>query len=185
MKNSLILLLVVAFISLSCKRSHNSKDSLINSIESLKNKGFIGEVTYIPNTYSEVATDTIFNNGFKINIRHYSDMNNEVLNEFKRDTITHQHFYRDFKANVKVSKNDVTLFSKTIDKSFFINAKSVDNSFFEAGILKDIWVEEFSTSTTQNAVINFNFCQPKTKDCKTFKVTFFENKRFLIELIPE
>ncbi|MFL0352451.1 hypothetical protein [Xanthomarina sp. GH4-25] len=87
----------------------------------LENKlldSFSENITYIPESYTEVVTDTILSNGFHIKMKTYSNMEQSVLNTFNRDTINHKEYYREFVSEVIITKDSKEIFNKKVDKQF-------------------------------------------------------------------
>ena len=115
----LLFLIITAFASCDGRdRAQNSnKDNVVNSKLS---DSFFESISYFPKEYTEVITDTILSNGYHVNLKFYSDMNKNVLTEFKIDTINYKHYYREFNTSIVASKDDLTIINKTINKEFII-----------------------------------------------------------------
>ncbi|WP_417238607.1 hypothetical protein [Bizionia sp.] len=117
---SLFILVAIAMVFAACDgrdRLHKTPQEILHESELLDS--FSETITYVPETYAEVKTDTLLANGFHIKIRTYTDMERSVLDTTKTDSIISKTYYRDIKSQVIVFKEDQEIFNKTIDKSFF------------------------------------------------------------------
>lgn len=154
-----LLLFVLSIILISCdgrERAHkNNKDTLL---ESKLLDSFSENIKYFPEQYSETETDTILSNGFRVKIKLYSDMDNVVLNMFKKDNITHKHYYRDSIANVIVLKNNIEVFNKTINKSFLATNSNQSKHVLEKATINDIWLNQlYSIESNDKIKIDVSF----------------------------
>ncbi len=139
--NKLYVLILIIFIAfLSC----DGRDRVFKTNEEIliENKlldSFSESIKYFPETYSEVETDTILNNGFKVKIKTYTDMNSSVLIEFTQDTINYKRFYREFLSNIIVRYNNDKVFEEKINVDFLAK-NSIESKDFLNGkvILKNI-----------------------------------------------
>lgn len=146
---------ILAFIcigiaSVSCDgrdRVYKSNSDILTEGQLLDS--FSENISYIPETYTEVVTDTILSNGFQIKMKTYSNMNQNVLHEFKRDTINYKEYYREFVSEVVVLKNSKEIFNKTIDKLFFDKIKN--NLQLNNAIVKLMF--DASSSVESNSVV--------------------------------
>ncbi|MCX7547996.1 hypothetical protein OS188_08520 [Xanthomarina sp. F1114] len=116
----LLAFICVGLAFLSCDgrdRVYKSNSEVLKENKLLDS--FSENISYIPETYSEVITDTILNNGFHIKIKTFSHMEQNVLKEFRQDSINYKEYYREFVSEVVITKNSEEIFNKTIDKQFF------------------------------------------------------------------
>jgi len=93
---------------------------------------------YIPELYSEVIVDTTLNNNIKVHIKSYTDMSNNVLNDFKIDTIHYKYFYRELISDLKVTLDGKTIFNETINKSYFNDSE--DNFFWNKALMIGLYI---------------------------------------------
>ncbi|HAB27647.1 MAG: hypothetical protein CMP05_10965 [Xanthomarina sp.] len=121
MKQFIFLLVIatIGIVSISC----NGRDRVFktNTEVLIENKlldSFSENITYVPETYTEVATDTILYNGFHVKLKTYTIMDKHIVNEFKQDSIVYKKYYREFVTDVIVTKNDKEIFNERIDKEF-------------------------------------------------------------------
>ena len=183
MTKLLLLILIGGTAFISCDgrdRAYRTNAEILEEQKLLDS--FSESIKYIPASYTEYTKDTIFNSGFNIKVKSYSDMDNDILMEFKSDSINYKHYYREFKAEITVSKNNKILFSETIDKNFLINTDIPKKNSLNNKILKSYWIEDFNEAYKNTPIINLMFCKPTTSECIVYKLIFYDN-RFKIEEI--
>lgn len=164
----LILLILIAFSSCDgSDRKHKTNKEVLKENKQLDS--FSEYVKYIPETYSEVETDTILDNGFRVIIKTYTEMNDNVLNEFRIDTINHKFYYRTYTGKLDVFYNNVSILEETINKSYF--NKGQDKKFWDDAILGGIYLDEHnSTSKKERVFISVLYCIPESEICKEFNI---------------
>jgi hypothetical protein len=119
------LLLILIFSLASCDgrdRVYKTNTDILKENKLLDS--FSENITFIPETYTEIATDTILSNGFHIKMKTYSHMEQSVLKEFELNTIKHKEYYREFVTEVIITKNSKEIFNKKVDKQFFDKLKN-------------------------------------------------------------
>ncbi|WP_417882605.1 hypothetical protein [Xanthomarina gelatinilytica] len=121
MKQFIFLLVIatIGIVSISCDgRDRVFKTNTEVLIENKLLDSFSENITFVPETYTEVATDTILYNGFHVKLKTYTIMDKHIVNEFKQDSIVYKKYYREFVTDVIVTKNDKEIFNERIDKEF-------------------------------------------------------------------
>ncbi len=121
MKQFIFLLVIatIGIVTISCDgRDRVFKTNTEVLIENKLLDSFSENITYVPETYTEVATDTILYNGFHVKLKTYTIMDKHIVNEFKQDSIVYKKYYREFVTDVIVTKNDKEIFNERIDKEF-------------------------------------------------------------------
>lgn len=121
MKQFIFLLVIatIGIVSISCDgrdRVFKTKTEVL--IENKLLDSFSENITFVPEAYTEVATDTILYNGFHVKLKTYTIMDKHIVNEFKQDSIVYKKYYREFVTDVIVTKNDKEIFNERIDKEF-------------------------------------------------------------------
>ncbi|WP_225035766.1 hypothetical protein [Winogradskyella sp. SM1960] len=156
MKHFLGLLIVSIIAFTSCDGRKTQGQALSDSIEKFKKTVNFETNVYIPKNYMEHEVDTIMSNGYRVKIKTYSDMSNAVLLSKIKDTINYQTYYRNFKFDVSVTKNDKEIYNESFDKQK-VNKdfKYTDNlvagshlyNFDKLAVLKSIQVNDDPTYT--------------------------------------
>ncbi|MCX7549424.1 hypothetical protein [Xanthomarina sp. F2636L] len=161
-----LVLMCIGIASVSCDgryRVYKSNTDIL--IENKLLDSFSENITYIPESYTEVVTDTILSNGFHIKMKTYSNMEKSVLYEFKQDTINFKEYHREFISEVIITKNSKEVFNKIVDKQFF---EITENLHLKNSIVK-LMVDE-SSSVKNNSMILSAMIQ--TTDSK--KIRFYD-----------
>lgn len=144
---------------------------------------FSKNIKYIPEAYQEVKVDTLLTNGFKVNITYFTDMEHNVTDTVKLDTITNINNYRDHKATVTVAYNNKEVFNKTYDKTLFAKNDKPSRSFLNTAILNGANVNQLDSINKDYTTIDFVFCKPETDDCLLFKLKVNQTGKYVIERI--
>ena len=131
---------------------------------------FSESITYIPRNYTQVETDTILSNGFRIKIETYSDMDQGVLNTVTTDAIVHKKYYREFKSNIIVYKDDKKILSTQIDKSLFSNKFNNLYPSMENLVLSSVRVDQGIQDKKDETKIDINYYNPITDYYFNFKI---------------
>lgn len=185
MKNILVLILVfVGFMS--CDGRKSKSVALKESIEEFKDSIVnIEVIKYFPETYAENVTDSILSKGFRVKIKTYTDMQNSYLNEFEHDSILNKHFYRNYIAEVTISRHQHEIFKKSIDNNFFVKNDKTLVDVFEDMTMHGVWIDQSKSIDFENVVINFLFCKPETDSCFYFEMTIDGQGQHQIKEIKE
>ena len=171
MKNLLGLFLIIAVISTSCDGRKSQSEALTESIKEFSKKVTLQKDVYKPNDYIERQTDTLLSNGFRVKIKAYTDLNNSVVFTHIKDTINYNTYYRNFKIDISVSKNNKVIFNESIDKQKaikFFNYKStllLDSEFYnfdKLAVLKSVEVNADPVNTNVVA-IEFLYAIPESE----------------------
>lgn len=170
MKNILGLLFVLIIVFTSCDRRQAKDQALKESIEEFKKKINFERHVYIPETYVEREVDTLLSNGYRVRIKTYSDMFNSVLFSKIKDTINYQTYFRNFKFEINVTKDNKLIYNENFDKlkvneTFKYKAELSSESelynFDKLAVLKSIEVNS-DPSLNNIVVINIMYAIPET-----------------------
>jgi len=182
MQKLLPLLLLACIIFISCDGRNRTKHS---NAEVLKQhnllESFSKHKEYIPKQYTEVVTDTILSNGYKVKIKTFSDMNNSITKQLKKESVTHNIQYRKFISEVYIFKDDKLVFNETIDDSFL--EKHIPNiSSLNESIIKGLAINEEKSLETNTIHLSISNCIPdKTVNCPSYFIIIDEKGHFKIK----
>ncbi len=125
---------------------------------------FSEKVKYLPEAYSEISTDTILSNGYKIKIRTFSNMSQSILDEFVIENITHKLYFRKLRSEVYIEKNSRLVFNKVIDHAFF--ESNLDHNTFKLDdhVLNPIEVDQQKSMETNKVVLTAALNIPRKPD---------------------
>src|SRR5690606_36328526 len=108
MKQFIFLLVIatIVIVSISCDgRYRVFKTNTEDLIENKLLDSFSEIISYVPETYIEIVTDTILNSVFHVKLKIYTIMDKHVIHAFKQDTVVYKKYYREFVTDVSVSIN--------------------------------------------------------------------------------
>lgn len=115
----LLVFATIGIVSISCDgRDRVFKTNTEVLIENKLLDSFSENISYVPETYTEIVTDTILNSGFHVKLKTFTVMDKHVIHAFKQDTVVYKKYYREFVTDVIVSKNSKEIFNERIDKQF-------------------------------------------------------------------
>ena len=183
--NKLFFLLFITILTLfNCDgrhRKHKTNAEVLNENKLLDS--FSENIQYLPATYSEVITDTILNSGFRVKIKTYTEMQDNVLHEFIIDTIKYKFHYRNYTGKLNVFFKNSLILDETINKSYL--NKNENKAFWDSAIMGGISIDE-QNSTKNEVHISILYCIPESEICKDFKL-IVDNKgnKTLLELETE
>jgi len=169
----LILGIIITLISCDSRDRINRTPKEILKEKNLL-ESFSERVSYFPQEYSEVKTDTILSNGYHVNVKTFTDMESSYLKQFKHDSINYKYHYRDFKAEIVASHNSI-IFHDVIDKQYILKHDKAVSYYMETSILKSVWVNQEESLNQNKLVLNILFTQPKTNTEKVFELVI-DNK---------
>jgi len=181
MSKLLIFIFIISILFISCDGRHRNYQTNEEVLKEHKLfDSFSEHIKYIPESYSEVTTDTIMSNGFQVKIASYTDMNNNYLNEFTKNSIKFKNYYRSIKSVVTITKNKKEIVSKLITKDTFINYNTIYTNELKNKMIHDIWLNEYESLINNKVILNVLFQIPGTKDYKSYLISFNENGSFEI-----
>ena len=99
----ILLITVLGFTS--CEGRISKTQALEKDIKEFQDSVSIQVDVYKPKNYLEREVDTTLSNGFRVKIKTYTDMDNNVLFTKIKDTINYQKYYRNFKFEILVEKS--------------------------------------------------------------------------------
>lgn len=169
----LILGIIITLISCDARDRINRTPKEILKEKNLL-ESFSERISYFPQEYSEVKTDTILSNGYHVNVKTFTDMESSYLKQFKHDSINYKYHYRDFKAEIVASRNSI-IFHDVIDKQYILKHDKTVSYYMETSILKSVWVNQEESLNQNKLVLNILFTQPKTNTEKVFELVI-DNK---------
>ena len=179
---ALLLLLAITFTSCDGRDRKLNKMSESKGVSEIPGPFFIQE-EYFPKEYSEVLTDTIFNNNINVSIKSYTDMNNNVLNEGKVDSIHYKHFYREIISDLAIKIDGKTIFNETIDKSYFKDNE--EKLFWDEALMLGLYVD-YEQTTKEYLYFYVSYCMIESETCKDYSLIIDNNGKLVIkELITE
>jgi len=182
--NKLIYLFFIVFIAfLSCDgrdRVHKTNEEVL--IEHKLLDSFSERVTYFPETYTEVETDTILSNGYRVNIKLYSDMENAILVEKQQDKIISKTYYRKLIADVEIYSSSTAVFKDTINTDFLVKKGILSESESNSYLAHGFWIETYNDVHNGVPILFFNYVNAESNEKRLFKFIFYKNECLIEEI---
>jgi len=178
MRNILGLLLFIVLAFTSCEGRITKNQSLAKDIEEFNKTVSVQIDVYKPESYTERQVDTTLSNGFRVKIKAYTDMDNSVLFTKIKDTINYQTYYRNFKFDILVEKDNKIIYNKSFDKqkantAFNFNTNLLKGSdlynFDKLAILNAIQVDD-DPSYINTVAIDVMYAIPETDKVSHHKI---------------
>ena len=181
--NKLLFVILLFIIALTSCDGRNRKYK--TNAEVLKEnkllESFTEAIKFVPETYTEIKTDTILSNGFEVKIKYHSLESDFVLEtrKSKHDSIIKIH-HKNFEAELLVLKNKTIINKSLINKKFFYEFENA--TFWAHAIMQFIWID-YHASNENMLYLNTSFCIPNTDECKDFTLKINEQGVIQIEEI--
>ena len=183
MKKSILLILLLALAFISCDRRGSARENLENSISEFSKKHTsLDVVTYYPEAYTEVQTDSLISNTFKVSIKNYTKMDSQILLSSETDEHkTKTNYHRVFESEINITLASKNILNTTITAEDFKN--SSQSEFWNSATLEHVWVNQ-ETSNTKELNLGISIINPNSKAYKLYElVVDIEGKQnlYLIE----
>jgi hypothetical protein len=181
MKHLLGFLLIVIIGLTSCEGRRTSSQSLAKSIEEFKKTVNLEVDVFIPDSYVERHVDTLLNNGFKVSIKTFTDMENNVHFSKIKDTINYQTYYRNFKFEITIKKDHKLIYNESfnkqrVNKDFNTKNNLIFDDFDKLAVLKSIQINE-DPLLVDKVNIDILYVIPETKKYATFTLAIDDKGR--------
>lgn len=185
MRKALFIISATILVAYSCKRTESPRENLQKSISEFSKKHTdLNIVTnYYPKEYTEVRTDSIIANTFKVSIKNYSRMDSQILVDSEtEDKKTKINYHRVFESEIRIASATKPLFSATINAENFKHATQSD--FWNNATLEHVWVNQ-DTSNDHEINLSISFINPKTKAYKLYELMVNHRGAQYLSLIEE
>lgn len=131
-------------------------------------------IRFIPEEYAEKTIDTIFNSGYEVHVKMYTDMNSHITVKLNNEAVN----YRDFNLDIVVVKDGKTLMNKTFNKQHHMVYETTILDL-KSSYLRDFWigmVDEKHYLDKNTPVINFEYYSPETKETEVMSVVALNDR---------
>lgn len=170
MKKIVVFIPIILLLILTSCNGRKSKIDLINGAvsEFNNNQRLIDIKDYYPKQYTETKTDSIISKTFRVHVKNYSLMNQEVLikQSIKNRSKTSQ-FHRVFESEIIVAVDDKIIYSKHISVEKFRDFESTE--FWNNATLEHVWVNQ-EHSNTEHLSLGISLINPKNKAFKLYEI---------------
>ncbi|WP_299892256.1 hypothetical protein [uncultured Lacinutrix sp.] len=181
----IIFLIAILFITfISCDgRDRSSKTNTEVLKEHKLLDSFSEKVEYFPKKYTEVITDTLLANGFKIKIKSYTDIDNGIVDSFKLNNTINKSIHRNWISEIKIHKDGKLLFDDKIDKAFLVKHDKKIEAFSKKAISIGASIYYKESMRKDAVTILVGFCVPESDDCLTYLLEFDSTGHYKLENI--
>ncbi|WP_092581107.1 hypothetical protein [Hyunsoonleella jejuensis] len=170
------LIAFICFILFSaCDGRVSRRESLKESVSKfMHSKQPLEIVAYVPTVYSEIETDTILNNGYKVNIKRFTNMNTAVLHYFTGKNINYKHFFRQINSEITVYKND-RLILQNVFRNEHLPKHVIKKFDFESYLNNGLHVNELASLESNTLVLETSYFKPKGDIKMMLRIIIDEN----------
>jgi len=172
---TLISILICSF--LSCDGRERSKPK--NSFALHQQNQNSNQTTYIPESYAEKVTDTIFSNNYHVYIKQYTHKTRSIKIKTKSKTTV----YKDTIAEVRIDFKGNSIFKESLDIKSELFSKNLPHLDLTSYYLRNIWTEQLNPSHPNVPCILAELFNPKTKYATTIMITPINGIFTVTELI--
>lgn len=185
MKKSILFLFLVAIAILSCTRPGSKREHLQNSISEFnqKHSDLNLSVQYYPEHYTEVQTDSIIANTFKVRIKNFANMNSQILVSSETEgTKTKLNYHRVFESEIRIASATKVLLSTSIKAQDFKDTNQPE--FWNNATLEHVWVKQ-EASNNKELYLGISIINPKNKTYKLYELLVDTEGQQHLTLIEE
>lgn len=125
------------------------------------------EIRFIPESYAEKVTDTIFSNGYEVHVKMYSDMESHITVDLEDETVN----FRDFNLEIEVKRDEKTILSLTLNKEHEIVYEHLSRLNLDEFYLRSFWVAKNNKYYKDTPCIYFEYFSPISKDSSILEIT--------------
>lgn len=170
---SLFSLIILGFISCDGRDRLDKTPQEVLQENQLLDSFSEKEIRFIPEAYAEKTTDTIFDNGYVVRVKMYSDMNNYITVDFE-DRVDK---YRDFNLDIEIIRDNETILSLTINKEHEIVYESLNRLNLDEYYLRDFWIAKNNKNYKDVPCIYFEYYSLKSKDSSILEIVPIKDGR--------
>lgn len=170
MKKLVFILFLTAIAIFSCNRPESKRENLQNSISEFSKKHApLNLVTsYFPENYTEVQTDSIIANTFKVRIKNYSNMDSQILVSSETSNAkTKFNYHRMFESEITITTTTKHILSTSIKAQDFKD--TVQPEFWNNATLEHVWVNH-ETSNSKELYLGISIINPKNNAYKLYEL---------------
>ncbi|MFK7782794.1 hypothetical protein [Psychroserpens sp.] len=184
MKEQILIIVLIAIAFYNCDRRGSARENLQNSISEFnKKQTSLDIVTYYPEAYTEVKTDTIISNTFKVSIKNYAKMDSQILvSSEKSQTKTILNYHRVFESEIQIAVASKNIFKTTINAKDFKDTSQ--SNFWDDATLEHVWVNQ-ETSNANEINLGISIINPKNSSHKLYELVVDAKGKQELHLIEE
>lgn len=172
----LITCISFGFIALSCDGRVSKRDSLKQSISKFKNSVKRVEIVeYVPEEYSEMQTDTILSNGFRVEIKNFTSMEASILREYISNNTNYKQHFRQIESEITVYKNDKLIFKNNFNEAFLRENLEGDILPLKDYLSNGLCIDQMASLQQNKLVLTTSYFKPKHTIAFIYRMTIDSN----------
>ncbi|MCK8481496.1 hypothetical protein [Psychroserpens algicola] len=183
-KISFIISCILIIVLMSCHNRTSKKERLEQAVtEFNKNIKLIDIDNYYPVSYTEIKTDSLIANTFKVSIKNYANMDSEIqlsqrINQLKKTT----NYHRTFASEIRVVVQDKIIFETHISAENFIDYLPSD--FWNNATLEHVWVNQ-EQSDSEKLSLGLSFINPLQQSHKLYNLRIDKQGKQRLTLLED
>ncbi|MBJ7883065.1 hypothetical protein [Gelidibacter salicanalis] len=184
MKNIVLVFALLSVVVLSCDGRQTKKEALKRAVSEYNSKTSQSQmVSYHPEAYVEIVTDTLIANTVNVRIKNYSLMDQQILISNVSTTNTKTiNYQRVFESEIHISTVTKDILTTHISAQQF---KVLDaDPFWKNATLQHTWVNQ-ELSSLQNIILDISFINPNTAASKLYRMSINVHGQQTLNLIEE
>ena len=176
----IILLLVLT----SCDRRKSKIDRINDAVSDFnKKEKLIDLKDYHPKNYTETKTDSIISKTFRVSVKNYTVMDQEILIKQTINNLNKtSQFHRVFESDIIVAVENKIIYNKHISAEKFRDFET--NDFWNNATLEHVWVNE-EYSNTEKLSLGVSIINPKNKAFKLYEILIDKSGNERLTLIED
>ncbi|WP_299391465.1 hypothetical protein [uncultured Gelidibacter sp.] len=184
MKHILLLVALMSIAFVSCDGRKTKKEALEQAVAEFNLKATpIQVVTYNPESYVEIVTDTIIANFVKVRIKNYALMDDQILiSKTSSDHTKSINYQRVFESEVTISTATKDILNTHISAKQFQGLDT--DPFWKNATLQHAWVNQ-ELSSSDDIKLDISFINPNTTAYKLFRMSIAIDGQQTLNLIEE
>lgn len=184
MKNILLVVALISIAILSCDGRKTKKEALEQAVAEYNLKTTpIQVVTYTPEAYVEIVTDTILANSVKVRIKNYALMDDQILiSKTLSDHSKSINYQRVFESEVTISTATKEILNTQISAKQFQELDT--DPFWKNATLQHAWVNQ-ELSSLDDITLDISFINPNTTAYKLYRMSIAVDGKQTLNLIEE
>ncbi|MEM5566040.1 hypothetical protein WNY78_13035 [Psychroserpens sp. AS72] len=183
-KTVLFIPIILLFVLTSCEGRKSKIDRINDAVlEFNNNQTLIDLRDYKPESYTEIKTDSIISKTFKVSIKNYAIMDQEILiKQTVKNSNKTSEFHRVFESDIVVAVEDKIIYDRHISVEKFRGFES--SEFWNNATLEHVWVNQ-EASNTSTLSLGISVINPKNNGFKLYEILIDKTGNERLTLIED
>ncbi|MFD2914347.1 hypothetical protein [Psychroserpens luteus] len=175
---------MILFVLTSCDSRKSKIDRINDAVLEFNNREKLIDLKdYYPDSYTETKTDSIISKTFKVSVKNYAVMDQEILiKQTVKNLNKTSQFHRVFESDIVVAVEDKIIYSRHISAEKFRDFEASD--FWNNATLEHVWVNQ-EASNTEKLSLGISIINPKNKAYKLYEILIDKSGNERLTLIED